>query len=182
MRKMRKVLLVIERWCIRKLAYINVDVYMTCYTKHLRKVGINIEGTPKFIHPDTYFDGSDYSRISIGDNVTISVGVMLLTHDYSITTACASLGRAIARHEGELYLSQGVSLGRNCFIGARTTILPGATIGDNVIVGACSVVKGHIPDGSVAVGNPCRAIADTRAWAERKLESKDLRVEDARLA
>lgn len=40
----------------------------------------------------------------------------------------------------------------------NTTILKGTTIGDNVIIGAGSVVSKSIPNNCVAVGNPCRVI------------------------
>lgn len=56
-----------------------------------------------------------------------------------------------------------VHIGRNCWIGAGTIILPGITIGDNVVVGAGSVVTKDLPANVVAVGNPChilRAIND----------------------
>ncbi len=49
-------------------------------------------------------------------------------------------------------------IGRNCFIGVGATILPGVRIGDEVIIGASSVVTKDIPSNSVAVGNPARVI------------------------
>jgi len=49
-------------------------------------------------------------------------------------------------------------IGKNCFIGVGATILPGVTIGDEVIIGASSVVTKSIPSNSVAVGNPARVI------------------------
>ena len=64
-----------------------------------------------------------------------------------------------------------VSIGDNCFIGARVTILPGVKIGNNVIVGAGSVVKGEIPDNSVIFGNPAKVVAQTSEWIE-KFEEK----------
>ena len=60
-----------------------------------------------------------------------------------------------------------VTIGDDCFIGPHvsiytachsTTILPGVTIGDNVTIGAGSVVVHDIPSNSVAVGNPARVI------------------------
>lgn len=38
------------------------------------------------------------------------------------------------------------------------TVLPGVTIGSNTVIGAGSVVVRNIPDGVVAVGNPCRVV------------------------
>ena len=47
---------------------------------------------------------------------------------------------------------------KNAWIGARVSILPGVTIGENAIVGTGSVVTKDIPDNAVAVGNPARVI------------------------
>ena len=166
-----------KRWTIMKVYPFNVDLYMRLYVEHLRKCGITVEGKPKYIAPTAVFDANDYSQISLGDNITMSGESRIFTHDYSITTASAALGNRIDRHEGELYLSQPVSIGRNCFIGARSMLLPGTHKGDNVIVGASAVVKGNIPDDSIVVGNPARVIANTREWAQRTLDSEYLRVE-----
>jgi len=53
-----------------------------------------------------------------------------------------------------------IHIGKNCWIGAGTLILPGVTIGDNTVIGAGSVVTKDIPSSVVAVGNPCRAMRD----------------------
>ena len=56
------------------------------------------------------------------------------------------------------------------WIGAGVQVLPGVTIGSNVVIGAGAVVVNDIPDNVVAVGNPCRvlrAITDEdkqKAW------------------
>ena len=49
----------------------------------------------------------------------------------------------------------------------------GTDIGSNCIIGAGAVVKGHIPEGSVVIGNPARVVADTRQWAQSHWERKD---------
>ena len=49
-------------------------------------------------------------------------------------------------------------IGENCFIGINAMILPGVKIGNNVIIGASSVVTKDIPDGCIAVGNPAKVI------------------------
>ena len=41
-------------------------------------------------------------------------------------------------------------------------MLPGVTIGDNVVIGAGSVVTKDIPSNSVALGNPCRVVRENR--------------------
>jgi acetyltransferase-like isoleucine patch superfamily enzyme len=49
-------------------------------------------------------------------------------------------------------------IGQRCFIGVRATILPGVTLGDDVVVGASTVVTKDVPSGSVVVGNPGRIV------------------------
>lgn len=51
-----------------------------------------------------------------------------------------------------------IVIGDNCWIGADVTILPGVTIGSNTVIGAKSVVTRDIPDGVIALGNPCRVV------------------------
>jgi maltose O-acetyltransferase len=46
------------------------------------------------------------------------------------------------------------------WIGANVTILPGVTIGNNVVIGAGAVVTKDIPDNSLAVGVPARVIKE----------------------
>ena len=55
----------------------------------------------------------------------------------------------------------------------RSMLLPGTTLGDNVIVGAGAVVKGTFPDNVVIGGNPAKIICNTNEWAERHFEAKD---------
>jgi acetyltransferase-like isoleucine patch superfamily enzyme len=51
-----------------------------------------------------------------------------------------------------------IRIGKNCWIGANSVILPGITLGDNVIVGAGSVVTKSFGDSVIIVGNPAAVI------------------------
>ena len=51
-----------------------------------------------------------------------------------------------------------VRIGAGSWLGHGTVVLPGATIGRHVVVGANSVVIGELPDNCVAAGNPARVI------------------------
>ena len=51
-----------------------------------------------------------------------------------------------------------IHIKKNAWIGARVSILPGVTIGENAIVGTGSVVTKDVPDHSVAVGVPAKII------------------------
>ena len=51
-----------------------------------------------------------------------------------------------------------ITVGDDVWFGGYTVVLPGVTIGSNVVIGAGSVVTKDIPDNCVAYGNPCRVI------------------------
>jgi maltose O-acetyltransferase len=91
-------------------------------------------------------DTSHCWLITIGDNVTLAPRVHILCHDAS-TKQFLNYTK-IGR----------VTVGDNVFIGAESVVLPGVTIGNNVIVGANSTVTHDIPDGVVVAGSPAKVI------------------------
>lgn len=68
-----------------------------------------------------------------------------------------------------------VHIGRNCWIGAGVVIVPGVTIGDNVVIGAGSVVTKDIPSNVIAIGNPCRVLREVNDH-DREYYFKDRRI------
>lgn len=63
-----------------------------------------------------------------------------------------------------------VRIGNGSWIGHGAVILPGADIGDHVVIGANSVVTGSIPSYSVAVGVPARVV---RRYADGSWQASD---------
>jgi len=51
-----------------------------------------------------------------------------------------------------------IEIGNDCFIGMNSIILKGTTLGNNVIVGAGSVVHGKFPDNCIIAGNPAKIV------------------------
>ena len=91
----------------------------------------------------------DEAPVTVGDDCFIGPNV-------SIYTACQSTD-PIERNSRREW-AKPVTIGDNVWIGGSVTILPGVTIGSNVTIGAGSIVVKDIPDGCVAVGNPCRVV------------------------
>ena len=75
----------------------------------------------------------------------------------TITAASHPIDPALRSGSGLQY-NHPVRIGRNCWIAAGVTILPGVTIGDNSVIGAGSVVTRDIPPDVLAFGVPCRVV------------------------
>ena len=87
----------------------------------------------------------DDTHIHVGDYCQIGPNVVLATAGHPILPEL--------REKGYQYNAP-VRIGRNCWLGAGVVVVPGVTIGDNVVVGAGSVVTRDLPDNVIAVGNP----------------------------
>jgi acetyltransferase-like isoleucine patch superfamily enzyme len=84
--------------------------------------------------------------IELGDNVQLAPGVQLISSDHDTSDYFKSLS------------ARPIKIGSNSWIGANAVILAGVELGENVTIGAGSIVTRDIPSNSVAVGNPCRVI------------------------
>ncbi len=93
----------------------------------------------------------DDTHIYVGDNTMFAPNVVLATAGHPIEPSL--------REKGYQYNAP-ISIGKNCWIGASSVVLPGVTIGDNTVIGAGSVVTKDIPSNVVAVGNPCRVMRE----------------------
>lgn len=167
--------MVILRNVIKKFDYFNARFYMRCYCWYLKKIGIRLNGVPRFIHPSVIFDGKGYNLTYIGENAVISRNVLLLNHDYSITCGLRAVGDKI---EKEAYWLKEIKIGNNVFIGANCTILPGTVIADNCIVGAGSVIRGKVESNSIVCGNPAKKIGELSEWTFEKKRKNNYMFED----
>src|SRR5690606_40459831 len=62
---------------------------------------------------------------------------------------------------GKIIIRNNVYIGNNCMI------MPGVTIGSDVIIGAASVVTKSVPDGKIVAGNPARVVGDTIDFVDK---------------
>ena len=85
-------------------------------------------------------------EIEIGERATVAQEVYLSTgsHDFSQATMPLTTAK--------------ITVGADAFIGARAFVLPGVTIGERSVIGACSVVTENVPSDVFAAGNPCRVL------------------------
>ena len=101
----------------------------------------------------------DVGKVTIGDNCMFAPNVAIYTAGHPI--------HPDSRNSMYEY-GIPVSIGDNCWLGGNTIVCPGVKIGNNVVIGAGSVVTKDIPDWSIAAGNPCRVIryfdTDRERW------------------
>lgn len=105
----------------------------------------------------------DVGKVTIGNNVQIAPNVSIYTAGHPI--------HPDSRNTGYEY-GIPITIGDNVWIGGNVVILPGVNIGNNVVIGAGSVVTKDIPDNMIAVGNPCKVVREITE-EDRKFYYKD---------
>ncbi len=108
----------------------------------------------------------DDTHIYVGDNTMFGPNVTVATAGHPINPEL--------RKKAYQY-NFPVHIGKNCWIGAGALIMPGITVGDNVVIGAGSVVTKDLPDNVVAVGNPCRVLREV-GEKDREYYFKDRKI------
>lgn len=112
--------------------------------------GTNIQvGDDFFANHDCVF--IDPAEIILGHHV-------LLGPQCGFYTAGHPLDHLLRRRQ--LEYARPIVVGNDVWIGGGAILLPGVTVGSNVVIGAGSVVTRDIPSGVVACGNPCRVVRD----------------------
>ena len=103
------------------------------------KIGKNV-----FIGMRCYLDDLEPGMFTVEDNVTISYGCYFCCH-------------------GERQSHTPITIKKGAYIGMRSNIVSGksgVTIGENVCIGACSLVLTDIPANTTAVGVPAKVISN----------------------
>ena len=137
-------------------------ILVNLYPIYLRKVYHMNVGHNCRIAWSAHLDKSiNPTGIHIGDGTWVLREAMILAHD-----KCRNL-------------KADTKIGKNCIIGVRSIVLPGLTIGNQVVVGAGSVVTKNLPDNCIAVGNPAKIIRSNISVQDGKIIEfdKDVCVE-----
>lgn len=110
--------------------------------------GTNISiGGRTFINYDCVL--LDCNTITIGEEVQIAPGVHIYTATHPLDPAQRRAG---------LEAAHPVVIGDGVWLGGRSVVCPGVTIGQNTVVGAGSIVTKDLPANVLAVGSPCRVV------------------------
>jgi len=138
----------------RHNAYTVFEIYSKYYDV---KFGKNCRITGKKIS----FGGEPY-LVEIGDNVTITPGVRFQTHDGGV---------ALFRKElPGMNVYGRIKIGNNVFIGEDAMIMYGVTVGDNVVIGARSIVTKNVPSDCVVAGTPAKVIRTLEEYKTNSLK------------
>ncbi|MFC5623262.1 acyltransferase [Algoriphagus winogradskyi] len=106
------------------------------------------------------FWSSEPYLIKIGNNCQITNGVKFFTH--------GGAGAVRLKHPKFDCFGK-IEIGDFVYFGTNSLIMPGVTIGNNVLIAAGSVVVSSIPENVVIGGNPARIICSIEQYLERNL-------------
>jgi maltose O-acetyltransferase len=120
----------------------------------MRQAGLDAPG-PLSISDRVYIDPTFAWAVTIKANTTIAHDVRVIAHDAAI------------KHLTGYTEVRPVVIGEGCYIGAGAIVLPGSSVGDGAVIGAGSVVRGEIPEGVIAAGNPARVIGQVSELRDR---------------
>ena len=145
-------------WCYSSFAFVHY--------RSRKSSGVRV-GCDSGIYHRTFFDLGPDGEVEIGDYCAIvgaifSTNARIVIGDYSFIShdvVLADTFAAVPFQSGSRPADRTViSLGQNCWVGARAVLLSGARIGDNAVIGAAAVVDFEVPPGATVAGNPARVI------------------------
>ena len=159
---------------ILKKIFRRLRFYYQYYFRHkadlasyLRARGAQIGKNCSLLGGLSTFSSAEPYLIRIGDKVTITQGVLFVTHDGG-TRVFRDL--TAAWKKGTVKMGT-IEVGDNVFIGVGSIILPNTKIGSNVVIGAGAIVSKDLPSNVVAVGVPARILCSIAEYRQRSLDA-----------
>lgn len=89
--------------------------------------------------------------LTIGEDVMMGPDVVILTHTHVTSRIDIPMGQ----QGGEI---RPVTIGNDVWIGMRSIIMPGVTIGNGDVIGAGAIVTKDVPDYAIVGGVPAKII------------------------
>lgn len=105
--------------------------------------------------------GSEPYLITLGNNVRVSGDVRFITHDGGTWAF-----RRETNNENIVRYGR-ITIGDDTFVGVRSIIMPGVTIGKNCVIGAGSIVTRDVPDRTVVAGIPAKVVCTTDEYRDK---------------
>lgn len=139
--------------CLNKVDSNSIGLIQPCLFNY------SMDGSMIIIGNNVGISGSTInasSSVTIGDNVNIGSGCIITDTDSH------PIHWLVRRENTKPALSVPIVIGNDVFIGARTIVLKGVTIGDGAVIGAGSVVTKDVPPRVVACGNPARIVKEIK--------------------
>lgn len=138
---------------IQWLKYKKANRTSTGRVEYLRAQGCKIGKKTRLLCGIGSF-GTEPYLVEIGEDCLLSSQLSFFTHDGGVKVL-----NSLNYFDGKAMDKVGkIVVGNNCFIGHGAKLMPGVTIGDNVIVGACAIVTKDVPSNSVVAGMPARVV------------------------
>lgn len=144
-----------------KKVYIKICKILGFTESYAKISGVNFGVKCKFSKIVDF--GSEPYLITIGNHFYCSSNITFITHDGSVNVI-----RNLFEQYRAIDLFGRINVGNNVFLGYGVVLLPGVDIGDNVIVGANSLVKGTLLSNSVYAGSPARYICSIEDFHNKK--------------
>jgi acetyltransferase-like isoleucine patch superfamily enzyme len=121
------------------------------------------------VFSDFSFVVEDGAELELGSGYFNTGAMILCTTKIKIGTSCLFGPQVVLRDDDGHYFENGprsgpIAIGDNVWVGMRSTILKGATIGEGCVIAAGSVVTREIPPRCLAGGVPCRVIRQNITW------------------
>lgn len=129
------------------------------HEKYARYIGVNTKGEFHIYGNPLHMFGTEPWCITLGENVHITNGVLFVTHDGGTLL--------FRKYVNDLEITKPIVIGNDVYVGVRSIILPGVTVGNKVIIAAGSVVTKDVPDNSVVGGVPARIIKTADEYFEK---------------
>lgn len=130
-----------------------VNAPLTAMRPHMVNIGKNVVVMPGCLMMSA-------GGITIEDGAMIAANVQLISNNHDL-------------YERQVITCKPVHIGKNAWVGAGATILPGVTVGDNAVVGAGSVVTKDVEADTIVAGNPAKFIKRIPPLTECSTQDND---------
>lgn len=134
-----------------------VSTPLTAVRPHMVNIGKNVVVMPGCLMMSA-------GGITIEDGAMIAANVQLISNNHDL-------------YERQIITCKPVHIGKNAWVGAGATILPGVTIGDNAVVGAASVVTKDVPSNTIVAGNPAKVIKPIDGKEDKVRTSEQVEID-----